>query len=71
MIEFDMSTERADSHLTSYLKSELPWFEGPVVLETFQCEQSNPIYRISAKSGSYLLRRNPAGKILLSAHAIS
>ena len=45
-------------------------FEGPARLDKFKGGQSNPTFKLTAASGTYVLRRQPAGKLLKSAHAV-
>jgi aminoglycoside phosphotransferase (APT) family kinase protein len=56
--------------LEAYLRSTIPGFVGPLVVEQFRGGQSNPTYRLSAGNASYVLRRKPPGKLLPSAHAV-
>lgn len=56
--------------LTSYLEAHVPGFKGPVTAEKFSGGQSNPTYRLQAASGTYVLRRQPPGKLLKSTHAV-
>ena len=56
--------------LSTYLQSVLPWFEGPLTAKKFSGGQSNPTFQITAKSGTYVLRKQPPGKLLKSAHAV-
>jgi len=56
--------------LTTYLEASIPGFRGPITLEKFPDGQSNPTFKLKAKSGIYVLRRQPPGKILKSAHAV-
>jgi len=58
------------SALTHYLETELSWFQGPMTLEKFPGGQSNPTYKVVAQSGTYVLRSQPPGKLLKSAHAV-
>ena len=44
--------------------------EGPVTLSRFKGGQSNPTYRLDTPGKSYVLRRQPFGKLLPSAHAV-
>lgn len=53
-----------------YLETHVPGFEGPVRVEKFPGGQSNPTFRLSARSGTYVLRRQPSGQLLKSAHAV-
>lgn len=60
-----------DPHaLDDYLKSALDDYRGPLTVEQFKGGQSNPTYLLTARSGRYVLRRKPPGKLLPSAHAI-
>lgn len=56
--------------LTPYLEANLPGFQGPLIAEKFPGGQSNPTFKITAQSGVYVLRRQPPGKLLKSAHAV-
>lgn len=56
--------------LTQYLENHIDSFKGPITLEKFSGGQSNPTYKVNAASGTYVLRRQPAGKLLKSAHAV-
>lgn len=56
--------------LTHYLESNVQGFVGPITLEKFTGGQSNPTFKVVAKSGEYVLRSQPAGKLLKSAHAV-
>lgn len=56
--------------LCDYLQSVLPWFEGPVSAKKFSGGQSNPTFEITAESGTYVLRKQPPGNLLKSAHAV-
>jgi len=56
--------------LTIYLEAKVVGFQGPITLEKFAGGQSNPTYKVAAQSGNYVLRRQPAGKLLKSAHAV-
>ena len=56
--------------LSSWLEGHVAGFRGPVTLDKFEGGQSNPTYRLTAASGTYVLRRKPFGALLPSAHAI-
>src|SRR3546814_5372859 len=45
-------------------------FAGPISYSKFKGGQSNPTYRIDTPGASYVLRRQPFGKLLPSAHAV-
>jgi aminoglycoside phosphotransferase (APT) family kinase protein len=56
--------------LEDYLVRHIDGFSGPLTLRRFKGGQSNPSYKLSTPSASYVLRRKPSGKLLPSAHAI-
>ncbi|MFM0056008.1 phosphotransferase [Paraburkholderia phytofirmans] len=56
--------------LTRYLTAHVPGFKGPLSVEKFVGGQSNPTFLLKAHSGSYILRRQPPGTLLKSAHAV-
>jgi aminoglycoside phosphotransferase (APT) family kinase protein len=61
-----LDTER----LAAWMNDHVAGFRGPLVATKFKGGQSNPTYRIDAPSGTCVLRRKPAGKLLASAHAV-
>ena len=56
--------------LADYLSQHVEGFKGPIQCEKFSGGQSNPTFMIEAASGKYVLRRQPPGKLLKSAHAV-
>lgn len=56
--------------LQPYLEAAVEGFRGPIEVTKFSGGQSNPTFRIAAASGEYVLRRQPPGKLLKSAHAV-
>ena len=56
--------------LTAYLEDHVEGFIGPIILDKFPGGQSNPTFKVTAQSGLYVLRSQPAGKLLKSAHAV-
>lgn len=61
-----LDTER----LSSYLESTVEGFHGPLTAKKFPGGQSNPTFLLKAKSGDYVLRRQPSGTLLKGAHAV-
>ena len=59
-----------EGKLTEWMQANVAGFEGPLHLTKFKGGQSNPTYKIEAKSGNYVLRRKPFGPLLPSAHAV-
>ncbi len=65
------SVETLDSDvLGPYLEAHVSGFSGLRAVEKFANGQSNPTFKVSAASGEYVLRRQPPGKLLKSAHAV-
>ncbi|WP_076536687.1 phosphotransferase family protein [Shewanella sp. UCD-KL21] len=58
------------NQLTQYLERHITGFHGPITLEKFAGGQSNPTFKLQAATGVYVLRRQPPGKLLKSAHAV-
>ena len=56
--------------LERYMDEHVEGFEGPMDVGQFAGGQSCPTYRIKARSGEYVMRRKPPGKLLPSAHAV-
>ena len=59
-----------EATLANYLEQHIEGFKGPVTATKFEGGQSNPTYKIEATSGQYVLRSQPLGKLLKSAHAV-
>jgi len=62
--------ELDEAALAQYLEANVSGFAGPLKASKFPGGQSNPTFKIEAASGSYVLRRQPPGKLLKSAHAV-
>ncbi len=65
-----MTESLDEARLASYLVEHIEGFEGPITATKFSGGQSNPTYKIEAASGTYVLRSQPLGKLLKSAHAV-
>ena len=66
-----VETHRFDENrLREYMEDHVEGFQGPLEVRQFKGGQSNPTYQLIAKSGKYVLRRKPPGKLLPSAHAV-
>lgn len=59
-----------DGRLGEWMTAHVDGFEGPLHLTKFKGGQSNPTYKVEARSGTYVLRRKPFGPLLPSAHAV-
>ena len=56
--------------LTRYLREHVPGVRGPIEMEPLSGGQSNPTFRLRADGRSYVLRKQPEGELLPSAHAV-
>jgi len=66
-----VSVDQLDrKRLDRYLRAELPWLGELRDARKFSDGQSNPTFLLSFASGQYVLRRQPAGELLKSAHAV-
>lgn len=66
-----MAVELLDVNVIgSYLEANVPGFSGLKHAEKFSGGQSNPTFLLTADSGQYVLRRQPPGELLKSAHAV-
>jgi aminoglycoside phosphotransferase (APT) family kinase protein len=62
--------EPVSAELLAYLEQHVDGFRGPAKIEKFAGGQSNPTFKLTAASGNYVLRRQPPGTLLKSAHAV-
>lgn len=70
MSELNHVDQLDEQVLADYLSQHLPGFQGPVTATKFSGGQSNPTFKLQTPSQSYVLRRQPPGKLLKSAHAV-
>lgn len=56
--------------LQDYLSTRIEGFSGPLSVSKFANGQSNPTFKLETPSNTYVLRRQPPGKLLKSAHAV-
>jgi len=56
--------------VSEWMAANVAGFVGPARLAKFKGGQSNPTYRVDSGGISYVLRRQPFGKLLASAHAV-
>ncbi len=60
-----------EAALERYLAAHLPGFAGPLQVRQFRGGQSNPTFLLRAGDGAqYVLRKQPGGPLLPSAHAV-
>lgn len=65
-----MSESLDGKALADWLERQVVGFSGFQELSKFGDGQSNPTYKVSARSGEYVLRTKPPGVLLKSAHAV-
>ena len=58
------------ARLDGYLSGRVAGFKGLEDITKFEGGQSNPTFLLTAASGRYVLRRQPPGELLKSAHAV-
>jgi len=68
MTRADLDFEPA--RLEPYLKAQLPELSGPMAVERIGGGQSNPTYWLRFGERAVVLRKQPAGELLPSAHAV-
>ncbi|TVS10173.1 MAG: phosphotransferase family protein [Gammaproteobacteria bacterium] len=59
-----------ETALATYLTGRVPELVPPISVRRFAGGQSNPTYRIDSQRRSFVLRRQPPGPLLASAHAV-
>lgn len=59
-----------EGRLQDWLREHLPDFRGPLTIRQFQGGQSNLTYLLETPQTKYVLRRQPSGVLLKSAHAV-
>ena len=60
----------SERDLARWLDDHVYGFDGLLGVHKFATGQSNPTFRIDAKSGRYVLRAKPPGQLLKSAHMV-
>ena len=56
--------------ITKYLESHVPGLKGPIKTRQFGAGRSNPTFLVETPPGNYVLRSQPLGELLKSAHAV-
>jgi aminoglycoside phosphotransferase (APT) family kinase protein len=59
-----------EAALERYLTAHIDGFEPPMQVEQFEGGQSNPTFRLTAGARRYVLRKQPPGELLPSAHQV-
>lgn len=67
----DIDANQIDAQaLAPWLQENIEGFDQLISVKKFASGQSNPTYRLTAKSGEYVLRAKPPGILLKSAHQV-
>lgn len=56
--------------LAAYLESNVAGFESPLTVRQFEGGQSNPTFQLVTPGNRYVLRKQPPGELLPSAHQV-
>ncbi|MEZ5656844.1 MAG: phosphotransferase [Sphingobium sp.] len=56
--------------LINWMSANIKDFSAPMTIGQFSGGQSNPTYKLTTPSRSYVLRRKPSGELLKGAHAV-
>ncbi len=56
--------------LRGYMEEHIEGFEGPFTVLQFEGGQSNPTFLVQARDRPYVMRKQPPGELLPSAHAV-
>ena len=59
-----------EASLERWMLEHIDGYAGPLTVEQFKGGQSNPTYKLTTSSRSYVLRRKPPGVLLKGAHAV-
>ena len=59
-----------ETSLNSYLEQEIPSYKGPLTVKQFEGGQSNPTFQLITPKKTYVLRKQPPGDLLPSAHQV-
>ena len=59
-----------EAALTEYLTQHVPGFKGPMTVRQFEGGQSNPTFQLLTPNQNYVLRKQPPGELLPSAHQV-
>ena len=59
-----------EAALTAYLEQHVDGFAGPLEVRQFEGGQSNPTFQLITPSRTYVMRKQPPGELLPSAHQV-
>ncbi len=59
-----------EAALAAYLEANVAGFSGPLTVRQFEGGQSNPTFQLETPSRHYVMRKQPPGELLPSAHQV-
>ncbi len=59
-----------EAALAGYLETHVEGFEGPLTVRQFEGGQSNPTFQLITPNRTYVMRKQPPGELLPSAHQV-
>ncbi len=59
-----------EAALEAYLQAHIEDFQGPMTVKQFEGGQSNPTFQLITPNRTYVLRKQPPGELLPSAHQV-
>ena len=59
-----------ESALAAYLATHIDDYAGPLQVQQFEGGQSNPTFQLQTGNRNYVLRKQPPGELLPSAHQV-
>ncbi len=59
-----------EAALVKFLDANIEGYRGPATIRQFEGGQSNPTFLLEAASGRYVVRKQPPGELLPSAHQV-
>ena len=59
-----------EASLATYLEENVEGFEGPLTVRQFEGGQSNPTFQLITPNRTYVMRKQPPGELLPSAHQV-
>ncbi len=59
-----------EAALANYMETHVDGYQGPVDIKQFEGGQSNPTFQLITPKQTYVLRKQPPGELLRSAHQV-
>ena len=59
-----------EAALAAYLENNVEDFAGPLTVKQFEGGQSNPTFQLITPTRKYVMRKQPPGELLPSAHQV-